>query len=353
MQSMSWILFLCLMVAVACSSSVIYEGPHLFVDLQGLTEASNLTLRQHEPIQSNEWLIIADQPWENYLLYYNSIVQVSEDDLRIYYDAFGPHGRFLCVATSSDRGHTWKKPELNIVPFNGSTANNIVLGSQTDSDGETIEPGVVFLDSNPDSLPSQRFKAVMRWYGRLGATMFSSQDGFQFTPMTASASLYGSDTQDVVFYDHRRSAYVYYGRSHQAGKQPISCAQFSGDPDAQRSARSINHFVIGSNVTHWPTNNSDSPDNTIFNTDEQDPPCMDIYTNSAMALHDAYFFFPLMYDHFTEPEAQGRGNDGLLEPRMLVSRDGHNLESTSLGRAGCPGGLGRQDPIKQESLKGL
>ena len=73
-------------------------------------------------------------------------------------------------------------------------------------------------------------------------------------------------------------------------------------------------------MTHWPTNDSDKPDFTVFNTDRYDPPCMDIYTSSAMQLHDAYFMFPLMFNHFTDAEAQGRGNDGLLEPRMLISR---------------------------------
>ena len=39
---------------------------------------------------------------------------------------------------------------------------------------------------------------------------------------------------------------------------------------------------------------------TVLITDHEDPPCMDYYTNAATPLHDAYLFFPMMYNHFPE-----------------------------------------------------
>ena len=79
-----------------------------------------------------------------------------------------------------------------------------------------------------------------------GATMFSSPDGFKFTPMTTKPSLTGSDTQDVVFYDNQHKSYSYYGRSHQRGTSP-PCP-----PGTQEAGRSVSHMLLGPDPTHWP-----------------------------------------------------------------------------------------------------
>jgi hypothetical protein len=55
-------------------------------------------------------------------------LKVSSTEVRIYYDAFGPGGRWLCVAVSTDGGLTFTKPHVNLIEFNGSKANNIVAG---------------------------------------------------------------------------------------------------------------------------------------------------------------------------------------------------------------------------------
>lgn len=91
---------------------------------------------------------------------------------------------------------TWTKPILGNVAFENSTANNIILGA-----GGYIEPGTVFVDNNPSVQAHEKFKMVASYRG--GATMFSSADGFLFTPMTPKPSLTGSDTQDVVFCEPR------------------------------------------------------------------------------------------------------------------------------------------------------
>ena len=59
---------------------------------------------------------------------------------------------------------------------------------------------------------------------------------------------------------------------------------------------------------------------TIFNVDEADAPCMDIYCNAATPYAGVYFMFPLMFKHFVGPV-----NDGMLEARLLASRDGANF----------------------------
>ena len=44
---------------------------------------------------------------------------------------------------------TWEKPNVGLVMFENSTDNNILLG-----EGGYVEPGMVFLDENPDCLPT-------------------------------------------------------------------------------------------------------------------------------------------------------------------------------------------------------
>ena len=59
---------------------------------------------------------------------------------------------------------------------------------------------------------------------------------------------------------------------------------------------------------------------TIFAVDALDAPCMDIYTSGATPYAGIYLLFPLMFKHFVGP-----ANDGMLEARLLTSRDGVNF----------------------------
>lgn len=242
---------------------------------------------------------------------------------------------------SQDGGKTFVKPKLGLVEFDGSKQNNIILGKQINSTGltESIEPGTVFIDTNPACKPNEKFKMVATWSpagGKgMGATMFASADGFLFKNMTAEPQLVGSDSQDVVFWDARLSppGYVYYGRSHMKGGQTESCSASLDRSGTQEPGRTINRFVIGPDITKWPISNAntDQAQLTILNTDAKDSPCTDIYTNVATQLGDAYFFFPMMFSHFDTVYSQGRGNDGLLEARMAVSRNGQNVSYIDRG----------------------
>eukprot|EP00035_Acanthoeca_spectabilis_P033366 m.23290 g.23290 ORF g.23290 m.23290 type:complete len:318 (-) comp5926_c0_seq1:1208-2161(-) len=269
-------LFTAVMVGLAAQQGAAWTPAstelHVFLDTEGLLSTDGLALKQHRGMkpENGARVIVATEPWELLIFAYNSVVQVSDTEVRLYYDTFGPGGRFLCVAVSHDGGATFAKPSLGLISFNGSTANNIVAGPN-------IEPGVVFLDTNPACTPDERYKLVISWNG--GATMFASPDGFQFTNMTAAPLLKGSDTQDVVFWDPAigtAGAYVYYGRSHLHGGQNITCSAYLGVPGTSEPGRSINHFVIGDNVTHWPYDSADAdPEGlAILNTDPLDPPCI-------------------------------------------------------------------------------
>lgn len=129
----------------------------LMIDRSMLDEgatSSAAVIKMHPPRKTGKIAIKADKPWEELIFYYDSIVQVSTTEFRIYYDAFGPAGRFMCVALSNDTV-TWTKPNVGLVEFANSTDNNILLGA-----GGYIEPGVVFLDTNPAAEPTEKYKMV-------------------------------------------------------------------------------------------------------------------------------------------------------------------------------------------------
>ena len=60
---------------------------HLFIDDAILVPNSvdNAVLRMHPPRKTGEVVIVADRPWEGVIFYYDSIVQVSDREFRIYY----------------------------------------------------------------------------------------------------------------------------------------------------------------------------------------------------------------------------------------------------------------------------
>ncbi len=106
----------------------------LFIDdfLIERTERVWRTLNRSRKVPENP-IIKPDRPWEGYLvlqpgsviydpnkrqfqMWYNTLATESDSDIE----------QFLCYATSQD-GIRWEKPELGLVDFRGSKANNIVL----------------------------------------------------------------------------------------------------------------------------------------------------------------------------------------------------------------------------------
>ena len=98
-----------------------------------------------QPASKSEPFILGEAPWEYWLV--DSVDVVIRDGglYRLWYEskpsdlwdaersralpAHGSYGRVLCYAESAD-GVTWRKPELGLSEWNGSRANNIVLGRE-------------------------------------------------------------------------------------------------------------------------------------------------------------------------------------------------------------------------------
>jgi hypothetical protein len=107
----------------------------LFESLDGLARLVNQPVKCHtNPV------LTYDKPWEgNCVIVWGSVLyDEGETCFKVWYEAYkkfpppGEPGQVLCYATSRDGLH-WEKPELGLIPYQGSTANNIVMARSFDA----------------------------------------------------------------------------------------------------------------------------------------------------------------------------------------------------------------------------
>ena len=124
-----------------------------------------------------------------------------------HYDAENEEkgSQVVCYAESRD-GIEWVKPELGLVKYEGSKANNIVW------DGKGAHNFTPFRDTNPDCPSDEQYKAMGSHDGALYA--FKSSDALhwsllQKTPVITEGKF---DSQNLAFWDGLRGCYVDFHR---------------------------------------------------------------------------------------------------------------------------------------------
>jgi hypothetical protein len=191
----------------------------LFVDTNLLASQRGTQLRLHSP-QPREVVLALDAPWEGPMSGY---VTVMADDglFRMYYRGGGETTEeVVCMATSRD-GVKWERPNLGLVEFKKSKANNILLRGQRKAywEAHNFTP---FKDANPAAPPEQRYKAM--GLGRYTNSVTGdrekaivglvSPDGVHWKllrsePIITKGSF---DSQNTTFWDTTRREYVAYVR---------------------------------------------------------------------------------------------------------------------------------------------
>jgi len=189
----------------------------LFVDdwlIERMT--GGLRWKLHSPRMA-ETVLRFDKPWEGPTSAY---VRVFEDEgrYRMYYRGGlgaprgGPPG-FVCYAESTD-GIRWRRPELNLVDFQGSKRNNIVWKGI----GTHCSLGV-FKDTNPRCKPAYRYKAFSGKGYKRPVYALGSPDGLRWqlirkepiiTEFRGAAAAY--DSHFCAWWDEVRKKYVMYHR---------------------------------------------------------------------------------------------------------------------------------------------
>lgn len=128
-------------------------------------------------------------------------------------DQWNGGGPRPCYAESAD-GLTWEKPDLGLVEYKGSRANNILL--------EYSKLAFVFVD--PHGAPGQRFKMVTTGMDGIqpltGARVGTSADGLRWSMAGENCSNIRGDTQKVAFRDGRIGRFVVYNEAADRGGGP-------------------------------------------------------------------------------------------------------------------------------------
>lgn len=219
----------------------------LFVDdflIGSLSGAAAKVL--HHPV-AREVAIEHGAPWEGSYCNNHSIFK-DGDIYRMYYAGVhydvrpgkvidDEHGFFLCYAESDDGIH-WRKPNLGLYSFRGSTNNNIIMTE--DSIGgvkAAASSAAVFVDENPDAAPDARYKAIISDYTASGgvprgALAFKSRDAIHWVPMSDKPVVSGGsfDSQNLGFWDSYTREYRAYWR-FMAGEKHIRSIRTASSPD--------------------------------------------------------------------------------------------------------------------------
>lgn len=214
----------------------------LFVDQHLIDRIDGARLELHRPIR-REVIFRTDAAWEGNGSAYQSVFR-DGDLFRMYYRG-GHHvaskayekdknsWETLCLAESRDGIH-WTRPELDIVEFQGSTKNNLILDAAMVSEiGGSPAHTAVFKDTNPDCPDEERYKIVIVGSKPRGLYLLVSADGVHFQlksrqPFTTTGAF---DSQNLMFWDSVRKVYREYHRQFDQGVRGIMTAE-SQDPSS-------------------------------------------------------------------------------------------------------------------------
>jgi hypothetical protein len=320
------VLFLALgAVSLSGAESPIKVGARkqLFLDRKFIRSDSGITLRANPPIKMGV-AIKGDRPWE--LGWVTGSGHVAEDGgrFKMWYVVLPPQRPIgaapglLCYAESDD-GRAWRKPNLGLYEWNGSTANNILMPAVVESN--------VFVD--PAAPAAERYKFIANVSTRQGMQppqgdgmyVYTSADGLRWRLQPTRVFPFLPDTVNHALYDTRLKKYVVYVRIwdplRKVGRIEVEDILRPWPYDRSASPPS----VLGSTRPHFPGKHVPA----AFGYDEGDPQPSDHYNPAAVQYpwaEDVYLMFPSAYRHFPPPPRGKLANEGLLDIQMAVSRDG-------------------------------
>jgi len=241
-------------------------------------------------------LIPNDRDWEFMIFPYCSLLDLG-GKYGLWYEVVPPKkdgkSNLLCYAESAD-GINWKKPNLGLVEFRGSKANNIVIDGSACPYGQ-FHGNSVFVD--PNAPVTERFKVIF-WtknipedvmaqlqrvtpgsitpYGaemRCGTLLGTSPDGLHWKFSDQVLFMHTCDTQTTVSYDPFLKRYVCFTRTFQMGRRAIARTETA-------------------DITRWP-----APKMILWTPVDADP-SDDLYCNAKTiypGTKTMHLMFPTMY----------------------------------------------------------
>lgn len=266
----------------------------LFVDDYLIDRLTETELELQEP-REREVVIEHDEPWEGCASTYHTVFR-DGNVYRMYYrgahhdeETRKPtHKEFFCYAESTDGIH-WTKPELGLVEFNGSKANNIIL---TGTASHNLAP---FRDENPAATPAEKYKAVGGVKG--GLVTFKSPDAIHWSRISEKPVITKGffDSLNTAFWDTTRGEYLEFHREYRNSIRDIMTCTSTDFADWSEP--------------EW--------------VEYTGAPAQHLYTNAIVAYDRApqiLIGLPMRYVPGRNPEKHSQ--DGVSDMVLMTSRDG-------------------------------
>lgn len=285
----------------------------VFFDDHWIDTATGTTRVVHPATKRTDPVMVATEPWEmgissptlpgNVYVYGTAVYDPGQSRYRMWYQTYDPAGKYLTLFATSGDGVSWDKPDLGLVEYDGSTANNIVAHDVGDGDAVHV-PSVVWDTAASD--PSRRYKMMTYAYADSGVPWGSgysawfSADGLSWK---ASASNPEIPAWDVVttFADPIGGGFVAMTKK---------MTQILG------LSRRTTYVSRSSDYVSW------TAQQLSFAADELDDQMAkaagydhaEIYGVSTMPYADLYVGFPWVFDVINT-------NDGVIDAQIAFTRD--------------------------------
>lgn len=349
----------CVAAAAVCAavSHAVPAQIHVFTDMNVVDSSSTgMYIQLQTPEKDATPLLQPEYPWEVGLHFYTSLLTLPPAlsltgnlTYILYYACTDGIAFFtnmsVCVANSSD-GVAWTKPLLPYFPYGPSQqATNIVWVTNAN---EFV--GSVFLDAAPNVPPSQAIKMAYENDPARYVSIAVSPDGYRFSAYEnegAALPFAGfADTQVAMIFDAATSSYWAYGRRDaDVNNNTLQCA---GGYASER-------HVLMSSAPAMPPAGFPAPVNwsepvEVVQLGLPDPAdCFDNYNPGLIRYQDAFLLLSSEFWHFAEaysraPTPRAAGNDGIMDIRLLTSRDGSNFTFVSRD-AFITRGVGYRDDV--------
>lgn len=251
----------------------------------------------------NNPVLRGEKPWEGKMVNLGTVLYDQEENLfKMWYFSLDikykvppkPYSQYknllraaeyqekmtMCYATSKD-GLSWDRPNLGLVEFQGSTANNLLPPVK---DGRMHAASSIIKDlREPDA--SRRYKSVA-WRpkdkdGNFGVGVYFSPDGLRWEAYPGNPVLHGtSDVHTLLGWDERIQQYVGYFRPGQSQNLV---------PPAGNGLMRIIGYSTSPDFEHWTTIVP------ALVPDDLDPVDTQFYGMPALYYEGVYFGFPWVF----------------------------------------------------------
>ena len=188
----------------------------------------------NKPIRKNV-IFECDKPWEGNCCGYPNVFY-AEGKWKFYYGTGNLEiGRAYIAYAESTDGINWVKPELGIVSYNGSTANNIIADKEVLRSWHCnrLNDAYVFYDENPNCPKNEKYKMVM--CGPDGLISLISEDGFYFEFLQLITKDGAFDSQNLAIWSEYHGKYFCFYRGKHTPDESVTFDELSFDqPIADR-----------------------------------------------------------------------------------------------------------------------